>query len=640
MTEPATPPALRLGRGLRILKIQMVQSTGETDDYDFTHAAMTVLTGPRNSSKTTTLKVIDYCLGDRDSVAQALGAAIEEKYVALSLDIAIDGSHHRLSREFSFGRRGKIRVDEGIDLAPPELSNWLLQQLGWPVMSIPLGRNPSTATQQTPLSFRACLRHMYRREDSWTEFAYKEEEFLRRAVVSLFLGFAPSRYETAEYEFGRAQRQLAAAEAVYRDVLASTEEAVQAFVTQLALPPIVDIDSLESVQNELQQHVIGLQAERNALADAATGTTAQRSNQAPGLDPALPHELERAASDAAAAAELVASLERVLEEHQRSRFLILADIARLSRLLDASEVFDEVPVTVCPACEQAIDPERSHDHAVCYLCGQAVSEDVRKRRAEREERALKAELDDLAEAIVRVEGDLHKARDAEAVASSQRTRLASELHDARVSQLAPFMAALEDIAAQVGRIEQQLAAIPALHTILARRDAANESVLATRSEVDRLSHLAEADERRSSDATTRCATLADRMNEFLAGFQSPGWTEGPVTISADDLTFYVGTRPWNEKLGAEARVLFFLAYSYGLLHIDRDLSDRACPPGMLLLDNPYQQGLNPGVVVDGVQRIANAASVNGAQVIVTQPYNGHVITTPHSEIHMPHEYSS
>lgn len=95
MTSSEIPP-LHLGRGLRILRVQLVQATGEIEEYDLSRAAMTILTGPRNSSKTTTLKVIDYCLGDDQSVTHKLGSAVEEKYVSLSLDIAINGNHHRL----------------------------------------------------------------------------------------------------------------------------------------------------------------------------------------------------------------------------------------------------------------------------------------------------------------------------------------------------------------------------------------------------------------------------------------------------------------------------------------------------------------------------------------------------------------
>jgi hypothetical protein len=386
VSQPAPPKPLQLGRGLRILQVEMIQQSGEVELYDFRTAATTVLTGPRNSSKTTTLKVIDFCLGGRGSVAEELGAALEDKYVALAIDIAIDGNRHRLTREFGFGQRIRIQIDDEPD--PPtaaDLSDWLMRRLGWPQLQIPLGRNAATATQQTPLTFRALLRHVYRREDSWTDFAIREQEFLRRAVISLFLGFAPQRYETAEYDLGRAQRDLASAEAVERDVLASTDEAVRAIVTQLELPPVIGTDSLSGVRAELADALAHARARRDSLT-AAASRAAQAGDEVAGLDPQLPQQLEQAAAQAAAAAEQAADLSRIVAEHERSLSLVGADMARMARLVDAVDAFDELPVRICPACEQAVDPHRAHDESGCRVHLAPRPQARRRPRGRRHER--------------------------------------------------------------------------------------------------------------------------------------------------------------------------------------------------------------------------------------------------------------
>jgi len=639
MTESPSLDRVRLGRGLRFLSLRMIQKTGEVEQFSFSNGAFTLLTGPRNSSKTTTLKIIDYCLGDRDGVAEALGAAVEEKYQEVRLALTIDSATHTLTRTFTFGQRGRVNVDNDLSLQANELSDWLLQKLGWPQLFIPLGLNPATAAQLVPLTFRTLLRHIYRREDSWTEFANKEQEYLRRAVISMFLGFAPQRYETAEYDLGRAQRELAAAEAVYRDIVSNTDDSVRALVQQLGLPPIVDTQSLEGVRRELRSRFDIIQAKRESLTSEAEQAVRSGSN-VPGLDPGLPNELERASAEAASAAERTAALQKVIEEHERSRALVESDISRLHRLVDAVELFDELPVRICPACEQAVDPERPHDAETCYLCGQEVSGDVRQRRAEREERALASELGDLAEAISHAREDLEKARLSETTAAARRTQIARALHDTRAARLAPYVSALEDLATDAGRIEQQLAALPALETIFSRSVAARAAADSARQEVDRLLKLSSTEERTTSHITSRCAVFAERMNEFVTSFQTRVWVEGSVTISADDLTFYVGTRPWHDSLGAEARVLFFMAYCYALLHLDRDLGGQACAPGVLLLDNPFQQGIRVNVVTEAINRLGDAANKHGVQIILTQSRNATNISVPHSEIRMPREYTS
>jgi hypothetical protein len=639
MMEPAQARAVQLGRGLRTLSVRLVQAAGEIEEYNLGNAALTVITGPRNSSKTTTLKVIDYCLGGRDSIAEALGAAIEDKYVQVGIDIAIDGQRFKIRRSFDHGLRNRIYIDDRVDVPSQDFSRWILEKLAWPQLTIPLGRNALTAQQQTPLTFRNMLRHIYRREDSWTDFAVKEQEFLRRAVISLFLGFAQIRYQTADYELGQALRALAAAEAVHRDVLESTNEAVQALVRQLGLPPVVDSDSLGGVREELAQRLVAARTEKDSLEASATRAI-QPSDDVPGLDPTLPQRLEKASAEAASAAEQAAGLQLVLTEHLQSRALVEADVSRLHRLIDAATVFDELPVRICPACEQAVDPARSDNPTICYLCAQPVAGDIRQRRAEREQRTLAAELSDLTEAITRVQEDLRVVHVIEEDAAKLRSQLSRRLHDTRAARLAPFMAALEDIAAEIGRIEQQLAALPALETILARRNAAADDVETAQQEVNRLTKLAAADALAPTDISQRCAKLADRMNEFIMNFESRDWVEGLVTISADELTFYVGTRPWNDSLGAEARVLFFLAYNYALLHLDVDLGRRAYPPGILLLDNPYQQGISPSIVLEAVNRLGHAADQNGVQVVITQSRSVAEISVPHAEVKMPREYTA
>jgi DNA repair ATPase RecN len=85
------------GRGIRVESVRLVQHTGEIDEYTFRSGMLNIITGVRNSSKTTTLKAIDYCLGDRDSPRDALTIAVAEKYVEISTDLTLNGTPHTLS---------------------------------------------------------------------------------------------------------------------------------------------------------------------------------------------------------------------------------------------------------------------------------------------------------------------------------------------------------------------------------------------------------------------------------------------------------------------------------------------------------------------------------------------------------------
>ena len=522
---------LRSKRGLRILQVDLVLESGEVETFDFAQSALTVITGPRNSSKTTTLKVIDYCLGDNDSPRRALGPAIEERYQAVGIDIVIDGVRHRLTRQFSHDMRTKVVVD-GETVPATEVSDWLLQRLGWPSVNLPQGGNPLATRQQTSLSFRGLLRHIYRREDSWTEFAHREEELLRRAAVSLFLGFAPQRYASADYALEQAARALAVAQAVHREAVDSRQITIRTLTQQLNLPSISDLESLDAARTELSAELITAIALRDRITAAAEAAARQADTEV-GVDHTLPRQLGRTSERVARGA--------------------------------VSEGYEE--------------------------------------------------------------------------AEAGRVRLAAELQDRRVHALAPFMAALEDSAADIGRLMLQLAAIPALETILAREDVARRAVEEAERECGRQRDVADTQAGWASDAGRYCSAFADSMNEFLEEFDGRVWVRGRrVTIASGDLTFYVGTRPWYESLGPEACVLFFLAHTYALVRLSATRDPRTCAPGVLILDNPHQQGLATELVHDAIRLIGRAAEESEAQVVITQVRSSENLTLPHTEIKMSRVY--
>ena len=87
----------------------------------------------------------------------------------------------------------------------------------------------------------------------------------------------------------------------------------------------------------------------------------------------------------------------------------------------------------------------------------------------------------------------------------------------------------------------------------------------------------------------RCTVIAQQMNAFQAQLPESAAIGGLVDVDPQDLTFYVGNGRWDHTLGEERRVLFFLAYHFGLFRVE---SLRQSPyPGLAILDNPFQQDL-------------------------------------------------
>jgi hypothetical protein len=133
----------------------MFRHDGDVEELSF-RADSTAIIGPRNSSKTTTLKMIDFCLGDSDTVENALGSAVAETYVALELTILAGDEEHLILRALdrSFGQLTKVVVD-GMPLETREFQSWIMTQLHWPELYIPRGRVARYATERVPLTFRS-----------------------------------------------------------------------------------------------------------------------------------------------------------------------------------------------------------------------------------------------------------------------------------------------------------------------------------------------------------------------------------------------------------------------------------------------------------------------------------------------------
>ncbi|WP_143532649.1 hypothetical protein [Saccharothrix sp. ALI-22-I] len=487
------------------------------------------------------------------------------------------------------------------------------------------------------------MRHIYRKESSWLDFASKEYDYNRVAVTSYFLGLASMRYdrESRSFAIAEADRELLGVEAILRDVNTTTEETVTTICEQLGLPLVSRPADLVTLRTALQNELANLSQQRNNIIEGQyeVGPDFSSAVSPVGYDSTLTERYEAVSVDLQRAVEVVADLRIVVREHEQSLRLVEADRGRLNRLLGAVEVFDDLPVRMCPACEQDVSPNRDHDSGSCYLCFQPVIEDRRRRRAEMEMRALDSEVREINEAQARAERDLANATASEERLRQKQTDLANELNNTRAAQLAPFMAALEDVASQSAKINQQLAALPAIEQVLTRQHHAQIRVDEAARTVDETASIQVDEATYIRESRRRCANLADRMNEFLSNFRGRGWVGSEVTVSAQELTFYVGTRTWEEQLGAEARVLFFLAYSYALLALTQDLGEEGNAPGLLIMDNPYQHDLNDDVVRESLELIGNLAASNGTQLITTQSRSASDIRSPHAEIIMQNEYT-
>ncbi|MFF9200186.1 hypothetical protein ACF09L_33760 [Streptomyces sp. NPDC014779] len=102
---------------------------------------------------------------------------------------------------------------------------------------------------------------------------------------------------------------------------------------------------------------------------------------------------------------------------------------------------------------------------------------------------MRSELDDLNGVIVRTDADLGAALARQAEMQSHQGELAQRLNEERAAQLAPFVAALEQLSAEIARLEHKLTAFPAIQSTLERRDEADHALVTAQTAVDELGVL-------------------------------------------------------------------------------------------------------------------------------------------------------
>ena len=179
---------------LSIESIDRLQAAGELESLSF-EQGVNVLVGVPNTGKTKWLQILDYLLGDlgNNPFEGAVETGLADKYVSAGADLRIGEANYRVERRWQEpGAKTKVFVD-GKGVNANEFQEWLLRQLGIPLLHFPRG-NPMSGQTWPELSFRMLLRHIYRQQRFWGDLADKQPETEQVACVLQFLGVAERLY--------------------------------------------------------------------------------------------------------------------------------------------------------------------------------------------------------------------------------------------------------------------------------------------------------------------------------------------------------------------------------------------------------------------------------------------------------------
>ncbi len=474
-----------------------------------------------------------------------------------------------------------------------------MDTLGWQGdLTIPLGLGQ--ATRNVTLTFRALLRHIYRRADSWTTWAHREEEYLRRAVLAFFLGVAESVYSAQAVRMTQVtlkQQQLEERRRELRQVLDTVVATVAEGYGETGR---TSLDTLGKTIGEVQTQIDQTSALRQQLLTEMRGR--------PGYDRDLDASLALLNSDLAKLQSDIEEAQATLEHERRQFTALTGDIARLGRAQIANERLSSILVTQCPACLQSIEPPsiNTSSSLTCYVCYQPVAENLLSRRLDLEHAALEGDHSELARVVDELTTNLGVLESRRGELALRREGFLRTIEVQRREFVTPLLRDLSSVEQQIGRLKEQhlqLTRLLVTQQIVARLERERQDL---ERELSNLQTEAAKNRADRGMVVARTNVLAAKLNECAAGLA--GGLGGIVSIDPDTFTFYVGSEDWDVGLGNERRVLFLMAYQYGLLSLTGQEGWRY--PGLLILDNPFQQDVEPALVESAISLVASLCEAN------------------------------
>lgn len=358
-------------RGIRLLRLRLA---GAAQDYEVdlraagSHRPLSVVAGPTNTGKTSVLRFVNYCLGGSDYpdnaevVRQVRSAIIDTTGPDgwLVLERGIGAANVTVSR-----RQPGTGSDPDLEArpveptgAPASVSQLLLATVG--LQDVQLKEAPTQAASGTdPLSFRDLM---------WLCLFLNER-----------IGSAQLLHETNTMKQLKLRQVVDAVFGVHDDDGADLARRLQAARGALQ-EARRDADRLrEFVGQQQPQPVEALRADVEQTdrdirdADADLAALDGRETAATGFAADLRSRHSTAALRAGRARALVRDRRSLVDRFASLRAQYADDVRKLTLLAEAASVFDQLSVTVCPACLSALDVSPAVVAGRCTLCAHDVA---------------------------------------------------------------------------------------------------------------------------------------------------------------------------------------------------------------------------------------------------------------------------
>jgi DNA repair exonuclease SbcCD ATPase subunit len=268
------------------------------------------------------------------------------------------------------------------------------------------------------------------------------------------------------------------------------------------------------------------------------------------------------------------------------------EVERLERSISAGNVFADLKVTHCPACDQEISAAHE-EQGRCYVCKQPL--DARAtasgvNRIEFELEQIRSEITELNELLNRLEAETAGLQEHQTLLREKINGTQELLRPVRTAAAAILPPELAITNMSIGRLQEKRRQLQRVKAALDRREILAKTIQDIQAEIDKLSGSV-TEIASTVDYATLGDRLADGMNTYLNKLNEANkdaWLVGDVSVQLQEKTLRirVGKSDWQNKLGGTLTLYFLLAYHYALLTLMRFPESHF--PGLLLIDFPAE----------------------------------------------------
>lgn len=557
-----------------------------------------ILVGEKDTGKSMWLKMLDFMLGKDKGVEKSFGSKLAEKYDSASVIVDIAGKETLVERRWKEkGLLNKIIVD-GTPMLSEEFSNEILEKLNIPILNFPKG-NPYTERKWPSLSFRTLLRHIYRREDFWKDFADKQYDSEQHAALSLFAGFADKLFPDKYGDLVSKQKKVSTLEVMKDQFVDMLQEVSKELIVSKDLTVAFTSESIQKAKENLREQIDNLHNKRKIiLEDLQQKALTETQKMENGLHLDQVNQISEQIVEYRARVKdysMNLSQARNRLNELRSYFEVVQnEEEKLKRVQSAGSIIGNLKAKHCPVCDSLVEHRHTSD-GTCYLCKNPQQTNDKAiegglARVEFDLRQLRAERIELAELISELEKEEKVSITEKRNIETEIQRLKSHLKPINMVIAAILPPEIGLIELKIGGLEEQILQLDRINETLKKRSGLSKQITKIETEISTLQ--ADLEKLRCKiDFQSASDTITDSMNSYLNALNTDDpsrWTKGKVAFKIKDRSFdaFVAGDQWSSELGATSKVLFLLSYHYSLISLFN--KENFLYPGLVILDFPPQ----------------------------------------------------